>query len=550
MRASTARSVRTVKVFRCAQRAEDLPCRTTCRLARFEALGAAPIDPEWITTLVIGYKPRVTGQRSSGGKNAPRGDWSAVVGDLEADVPKPSTTDLQLDEPSTPEIELVDHPNAVGNEGFFDQPSSGEGAQSSTLEIEDDLGLSLPAPDPEPAPSANVRRPAATKLPDAVPRSLFEAASAPPARGAAQRGPRGPTAIGTPPRKKTIALANVLGVVFLLVVAGGAFGAFHMMTRPPPPPPPGSISVVSDPEGAEIFMDGRRTGLQTPAALESLPAGDKVEVSVRRAGFMASPKQKTVEVISEQRRTAFFALSAVRSVVVTSDPPGAEVRLNGRVVPGVTPLRIPSLEVGSVARFEVVMSGFLPVSIEHTVGELDETLEPVELAPAATLSVVTEPGGATVTVGGRVIGITPIYDAEVQRGIRVPVKVEKSGFRTVTRKIRLRDSETLRLSLKQLPLSAMKLRPQDRKEARRIDRTISQLQRSAERARRILRRTESNLQRVLDNPDSMFGERARAEAAVDKASAQLTKVEEALFQARDEADRFRARMIPVDNDSF
>jgi hypothetical protein len=63
----------------------------------------------------------------------------------------------------------------------------------------------------------------------------------------------------------------------------------------------GAISVVSEPAGAETFLDGNSTGRHTPCLLEEIPPGIH-RVMVRypcyenRSGFVAVNEGKTAEI--------------------------------------------------------------------------------------------------------------------------------------------------------------------------------------------------------------------------------------------------------------
>ena len=106
-------------------------------------------------------------------------------------------------------------------------------------------------------------------------------------------------------------------------------------TKPPPPPPEPRVTmrVTSTPEGAKIFIDDKDTGRLTPTTLEGLIGNKTITL-----GFEL-PGMKTVRVTQKPKDgpvnvTIDDPIS--RNVRFVSDPAGAKVILNGKVV-GTTP---------------------------------------------------------------------------------------------------------------------------------------------------------------------------------------------------------------------
>ena len=104
-----------------------------------------------------------------------------------------------------------------------------------------------------------------------------------------------------------------------------------------------SIEVASVPPGAEITVDGRWRG-RTPQRVTGLGAGSH-RVVVEKAGY--APSERTMNLAGNSNHQLALALlpsSAALSIV--SDPPGAEVHLNGESR-GRTPVRIGDLAAGA-----------------------------------------------------------------------------------------------------------------------------------------------------------------------------------------------------------
>jgi PEGA domain-containing protein len=107
-----------------------------------------------------------------------------------------------------------------------------------------------------------------------------------------------------------------------------------------------AIDVVSDPPGAEVMLGGRLRG-RTPLRLSGLGLGS-YPLEVRKEGYL--PYAQPVRLEQEGATYAFRvtlapAASASSFVSVTSQPPGAAVKLDGKPA-GVTPLKLGPLEPG------------------------------------------------------------------------------------------------------------------------------------------------------------------------------------------------------------
>jgi len=153
-----------------------------------------------------------------------------------------------------------------------------------------------------------------------------------------------------PPGASTVAAPRgragrmiVLGSV--LAVGGlAAIGALAMRgtgaraaAAGPPSGSTASLDLRSQPEGASIFVDGRPTGLKTPAVLGGLPAGRTVKVRLDLAGFAPASREATLAAGGPQ--TVSFTLeSAMGTVRLAGVPRGAKAELDDRPVEAGRPI--------------------------------------------------------------------------------------------------------------------------------------------------------------------------------------------------------------------
>jgi serine/threonine protein kinase len=90
----------------------------------------------------------------------------------------------------------------------------------------------------------------------------------------------------------------------------------------------GGLRVVSEPGGAEIFVDGAPTKQKTPASIVDLAAG-KHMVEVRLEGFKPAKKTGVEVVVGKEQVVDLKLRPAIVKVRILSTPAGATVSLNG-----------------------------------------------------------------------------------------------------------------------------------------------------------------------------------------------------------------------------
>ncbi|HPH35471.1 MAG TPA: PEGA domain-containing protein [Methanoregulaceae archaeon] len=131
-----------------------------------------------------------------------------------------------------------------------------------------------------------------------------------------------------------------------------------------------NLSVGSDPAGAEIFIDGIRTGLITPAVIPnvsegyhriSLTAGNRIPVTER---IFVAESQCLLGRYQVKYSLPWYASG---SIILTSDPPGAAVSIRGLKTGEVTPCTIDGIPIGV---WEVLLT------LEKAKRYLDATVEP------------------------------------------------------------------------------------------------------------------------------------------------------------------------------
>lgn len=111
-----------------------------------------------------------------------------------------------------------------------------------------------------------------------------------------------------------------------------------------------TLVVESEPEGSEIFIDGIRTGLVTPASIRNVSAGyhrlmvvSSGRVPVTELIHIAESDCMRGEVVRARYKTDWYPSG---SIALVSDPPGASVLIRGLKTGETTPCRIDNIPIG------------------------------------------------------------------------------------------------------------------------------------------------------------------------------------------------------------
>jgi hypothetical protein len=144
--------------------------------------------------------------------------------------------------------------------------------------------------------------------------------------------------------------------LFALVVALFSTAAW---LRSRPREMPGRIEIFTSPDDAEIYVDGKRLADRSPLILEAAPG--LYTVVVRREGYEARSRVFTLPEGTAARVTLTLPVSDATPVELVSDPPGAQVWIDGQPMlldgaPSRTPFSVATLPPG----LHVVEMGGLP----------------------------------------------------------------------------------------------------------------------------------------------------------------------------------------------
>ncbi|MDD1705749.1 MAG: PEGA domain-containing protein [Methanoregulaceae archaeon] len=194
----------------------------------------------------------------------------------------------------------------------------------------------------------------------------------------------------------------------------------------------GSINVLSDPPGGNVYIDGVLVGI-SPVLLPGVSQGSHL-VHIEKGGY--EPWEEVVGVTAGMTTQVNATLVAIPppplsgSVNVQSNPEDANVYLDSVLV-GLSPVLIPGVSPGThTVRIEKTGYGPWESNVSVTAGAttlVSATLFPIPLPPTGSLNVQSDPSGANIFLDGVMEGITPALIPGVSTGLHT-VRVEKTGF--------------------------------------------------------------------------------------------------------------------------
>jgi serine/threonine-protein kinase len=243
------------------------------------------------------------------------------------------------------------------------------------------------------------------------------------------------------------ALLTWAAVATALLLIVGSAALLKWRARPKAPLGPGLLMVTTQPPGARVTVDGRVQEESTPTALRGLPLGGH-DIALSKAGYDSVERHVTLG--GEGRLALDVALPPrMRKLEVVTEPAGASLLLDGRLMPDATPTMVQLTEDdfhelrAELNGYETTVHAIKPEDHEPTV----KLTLAVERQARGTLMVEAR-DVAEVWVDGVSTGLTtPTLGFHVAAGDHVIELRAASGDRSVPRKVHIERGQTLRLSL-------------------------------------------------------------------------------------------------------
>jgi hypothetical protein len=201
-----------------------------------------------------------------------------------------------------------------------------------------------------------------------------------------------------------VLIGLIVGVVTMLV----------MREKAPEPLPPEldvSFAVQSDPPGAEVFVDGKSTGLMTPTQLTGWDFTQEHQVSIELRGYYPEHRKVATGLHPPDLNVQ---LPRIAHLTATTLPVPAAVMIDGEVV-GTTPADV-DVPADRDLKLVVRASGFVPLRRELRLKPDESMRIAVTLDPLSMLTVKSTPPGAKVSVDGAPPVLAPA-EIEITAGL-------------------------------------------------------------------------------------------------------------------------------------
>ncbi len=220
----------------------------------------------------------------------------------------------------------------------------------------------------------------------------------------------------------------VMTLIFLVVTGGAWYGKqWYKATRAPKL---AIASVVTDPPGARINLDGAWLEGRTPVELHDIVVGKNYPVRIEAENHkplaatlrVEAPGQQKIQYTLEREKGRIFAASV---------PAGAAIVLNGKETGLTTPAEMKDVELFAPNKIAFMLDGYRTEVIEFTLESALMRRMTVEMVRAETrLLVKSKPERAQVSIDGKEMGMTPFNWDKAEPGKIYKLEVQKDGYRT------------------------------------------------------------------------------------------------------------------------
>ncbi len=186
----------------------------------------------------------------------------------------------------------------------------------------------------------------------------------------------------------------------------------------------GFLILEVQPDDAVLRMDGQRVGLG--ALRDQIAAGVNHKLEFSAAGF-ADTALTTRVAAGDTVLLAVAMRALIGDVRIETTPPGAEVRIDGRLA-GKSPLTVRGLAAAKPHRIEASRDGYgvARADVSVTANTMITSSLVLEMG-TASIVVTTEPGGSEIRVDGAARGTSPVTLAALPLGRHV-FRAAREGY--------------------------------------------------------------------------------------------------------------------------
>ena len=211
---------------------------------------------------------------------------------------------------------------------------------------------------------------------------------------------------------------------------------------------PGRISLSSNPEGAEVTIEGAKVGV-TPLLEHPLQRGD-YSLLLRKKNYEDHQSIIRVSGKGQLQAPVIDLLPDWADVEITTRPDGAMITIGNAVTEYKTPATVPI--PSGFQELTLKLDGYKSWTTDlDVVARTPLVLPLITLEPADGLvTVITNPAGAGVTANGRFFGESPT-ELALRPGEDYKIQIYRAGYAQVSRSVTAGKGErTLRLDLQPL----------------------------------------------------------------------------------------------------
>lgn len=264
--------------------------------------------------------------------------------------------------------------------------------------------------------------------------------------------------------------------VLLLVLAGGISAYIYKVYYQGLPAPSetrlyGTLSIASDPAGASVHLNGKNTGLVTPATLNKLDLYIGHRITLEKPRYQNWEKIVTLVNDKPLALDAGLELVPYGSVQIESLPSGASIFLNNEDTGKKTPASFDRLELGKPQLFRVLAPLFRAQEKELLLDNPDPVIWQLELeAELGKISVSSTPTGAQISLDGKDTGkTTPAIFENLALNRSHEIALSKNNYQEKKYNLTLESPDLKAIALILEPIAKPPEAEKEKKEASKDD---------------------------------------------------------------------------------
>jgi len=232
----------------------------------------------------------------------------------------------------------------------------------------------------------------------------------------------------------------LLPLVLILLVA--ALAVYHFVLSKGP----GGIRFLFQPGDAKLFLDGKEVPGSSPLKLDKIPSRRRYSVHLQRAGY--DPYDGSIYVYPNWNESLTVSLvpKKLGPLEVSSDPPGAEILIDGKQTGLKTPATIEAQDLKFPATLELLLEGAPPwVQRVESISPAGVKVFAQLQESTGILDVQSSPSGAAVKIDGKPQGKTPISGRRVPANTKFSLHMEIPGYRPYENEVSLAPGQKLQI---------------------------------------------------------------------------------------------------------